>query len=412
MFGHRLLRLAATLAIAIPLLTGCQATQYMNRGDRALLEGRPHEALASYQRAAMYDAKLRADPEYRAKLTEATWQAAFADGQAQSAVQNWEQAIASFEVAVENNPGFQPAIAGLAKAKVGGAQLRYDRAITNADEGDLKSAEANLNQALAWNPSHASARAALDSIARRDLPTASEQRYAGALKHVEAKHWDTVASETSAIISLDQNHLPARALLHRAKGQLAESRQIHEQASTQFGNMRYDDAIELAKRSLSVWSTNADATYVLNRAQAKRHESEKHYVRAQMLADQGDFDGALTAMGDCLDVYPYHPAGATFMKQTRLDAAATYNAEGKKQLAAGNLNEAEQAFRRVLRYVPNDADAKDGLVEVIYAFGQGAEKQGLHGNALLFYMDAVSQRPKSQKYADAERREGGVRHQR
>lgn len=385
-------------------LAGCHAMQSMNEGDRAMLAGRPQEALLSYQRAALYDSRLHADPDYRIKVREATWQAAFADGQSQTLARNWEQAIAAYEIALANNPGFLPAADGLARAKVGGAQIRYDQSIADADRGDLRSAEANLNQALRWDPGHAGAKAAMDSIARRDVPSASEQRYAGALRSVEAKQWDVVATETAAIIAMDRNHLPARALLHRSRGELAASRKVHEQASAQFSNQRFDDAAALAKQSLDIWSTNPDATDLLKRAQAKRDESEQHFTKAKALSERGEFDAALKAMSDCLEVYPYHSSGATYMRQIRLDAAATYNAEGRRLIAADKLDDAADAFRLALRYVSDDAAAKDGLIEVTYAYGQGAEKLGLAGNALLFYMDAVAKRPRTQKYVEAEKR--------
>lgn len=382
-------------------LTGCEAAQYVSRGDDALKQGRPQTALVNYKAAARSDPNLQRDPVFRAKLIEATWRTSLEDAESAARQGGWEVAIRHYEESLRHNPNNPPAVDGLAKAKVEGAREWHVRAVAAADKGDLAKAKTDLDLARTWDPGNKDVNAALASLQRGGGPV--EPRYSATLRLMEEKRHDQAAGELAAIIAADANHLPARAALFRANGQLAESRRHHEQASRLLEQKRLDDALAAAGKALDLWPGNADAADLMARAKAQRDQAEALLAQSKQLAAQNDFAGATAAVGQCLAVYPFHAEAIKWSSQIKQAAADTYTAAGQQKLQANDLEGAASAFRAALGYVASHRPASDGLVQVAFAQGQGAEKENLWGNALLWYMDAASQRPDG-IYKEAERR--------
>ena len=384
------LLIAAALLCAATL--GCESAQHVSRGDAAMSANQPHAALASYRRAVQVDSKLYSDPVFAAKLREANWRSAFLDAEASMAAGNWAQAVGQYQATLEHNPAHPTAAQGLARAKNEGAEQGYRNALAAADRNDLKTSREELRQVLTWNPDHAAGRAAFDSLDRRGN-AASEQRYAAALMRVEQRDWQTAANDFTTLINIDANHLPARAELAKAKAAMAESRVAHEQASRLLSEKRLDDAIAAGKRALDIWPTNGQAIDLLQRAQASRNRAEELFTQSKQLVSQGNYDGGIAAISQCLDLYPGHGAATQFSGQIRQTAADAHVAEARKKLNEGQIEVAASHFRTALMYVPDHRPAKDGLVDVAYSHGLGAEKEGLWGNALLWYMEATAQKP-------------------
>ncbi len=395
--------LVPLIALAVGL-AGCDSMQYVQRGDQAMIAGNAGAALRNYQQAAASDSNLRNDAVFRAKLHEASWRAAFEDGEAASRQSNWPQAIRSYEEVLRLEPGYTMAAEGLSQAKKQGAQQLYEHALQVADAGNLNQAGNDLSQAVAWDASHSPARTALDSLQRRGN-AASEQAYDAAVRLMDQKDWTQADRELSAIIAGDPNHLPSRASLRKARDQTAQSRKTYESASRLYSEKRLDDAIAAAKQALAVWSTNAEAADILAKAQADRQRSEQLFEQAKGFAGQQNWDAAIAAADQSLQVYPFHPSAPRVLADARQSAAAALVAEGQRHLKAGEPEKAAGSFRSALAYVPGDPVAKDGLIDVAYEHGRGAEKDGLWGSALLWYLDAVSQRSSSQfKQAEARAR--------
>lgn len=389
------------LALAT-LLAGCEAAQHVSRGDQAMNANQPHEALASYRRAAQSDSNLYSDPVFAAKLREASWRSAFLDAEASTAAGLWEQAIRHYEATLSHNPAHPTAAQGLARAKSEGSEQRYRSALAAADRNDLKTAREELRLALTWNPDHANARAAFDSLDRRGN-AASEQRYAAALTRMEQRDWQRAADELTTLINIDANHLPSRAELAKANSAMADSRKAHEQASRLLGEKKLDDAIAAGKRALDIWPMSIEAMDLMQRAQAARGRAEELFTQAKQLVSQGNYDGGIAAISQCLEQYPDHAAARQFSGQIRQTAADAHVAEARKKLDAGQIEAAAGHFRTALTFVPDHRPAKDGLVDVAYSHGMGAEKEGLWGNALLWYIEATSQKPTG-VYKQAEER--------
>ncbi len=387
------------------VLLGCDATQHIQRGDAALRAGQPREALASYQRAMQSDPKLRGDPTFAANLREASWRTAFQDAEASAAAGTLDRAIGQYEETLRHNPRHPDAAAGLARAQSEAARQRFERAIQSADRGDLKAAGDDLRQALLWDAGHANARAALDSLDRRGN-AASEQRFAAALQRVEQRDWQRAADEFTSIINIDTTHLPSRAELAKANAAMAESRKAQELASRLLAEKKLDDAVAAGRRAVDIWPTSGEASDTLGRAQAARDRAEQLLAQARRLAGEGDYEGASAAALQSLEVYPGHAGARKFSGEIRQTAADAFVSQARRQLAAGEVEAAASSFRSALSYMPEHRAAKDGLVEVAYAHGQGAEKEGLWGNALLWYMDAAGQRPTGE-YKQAESRARG-----
>ncbi len=379
------------LAIVSSLL-GCEATQHVQRGDAALGADRPREALASYQRAAQSDGRLRTDPQFAAKLREASWRTAILDADGAAANGNWEAAIRAYEQALLHNPAHPTAKQSLAQAKVNGARGRYERALNHADNNDLRAAREDLRQALTWDRNHAAALAAFDSLDRKGNPD-SERKYSATLTLVQQRDWQRADDELTAIINIDANHLPSRAKRSEATTMMAQSRQAHELAGKLLAEKKLDDAIAAAKRSLDIWPTNGEAIALMQRSQAARNHAEALFIRAKEQVAQGHYDQGIATITKALEAYPDHAAARRFSGEIRQTAADAHVAEARRKLAAGEIEAAADHFRAALRFVPNHRPAGDGLVDVAYAHGQGAEKEGLWGNALLWYMEATDRKP-------------------
>jgi len=378
--------------ITFAFLIGCGATQHIQRGDAALNADRPREALANYQRATQVDGRLRSDPQFAAKLREASWRTAILDADAAAANGNWEAAIHAYEQTVFHNSSHPAAAQGLANAKQQGAQGRYERSLIYADKNDLRSAREDLRQALTWDPNHANARAAFDSLDRKGN-AASEQRFAAALTRIEQRDWQRASDELSTNINIDANHLPSRAEIAKAQQMMAQSRQAHEQGSRLLTEKKLDDAIATARRALDIWPTSSEAMDLMQRSQGERDRAESLYLSAKDQVAQGNYEQGIATIAQALDVYPDHAAARKFSGEIRQTAADAHFAQARQKLAAGEIETAANHFRKALAYVPGHRAAQDGLVDVSYAHGLGAEKEGLWGNALLWYMEAAAQKP-------------------
>ena len=397
---HR--RLPVMLALLLAALAGCESAQYVQRGDQAMIAGNAGAALRNYQRAAATDANLRNDAVFRAKLHEASWRAAFEDGEAATRTGNWPDAIRSYEEVLRLEPGDKLATEGLANARRQGAQQLYEHALQLADAGNLNQARSELQQAVAWDAGNVPARTAFDSLDRRGNP-GSEQAYDAALRHMDQKDLAQAERELGAIIAGDANHLPSRAALRQCRDQTAQSRKTFESASRLYSEKKLDDAITAARHALSVWATNTEAADILAKAQADRQRSEALFEQARGFADQRNWDAAIAAADQSLQVYPFHPSARRVMEDARQSAAAALVAQGQQHLKDGEPEKAAASFRAALGYSPNDRVAKDGLIDVAYEHGRGAEKDGLWGSALLWYLDAATQRPSAQ-FKQAEER--------
>ncbi len=392
--------LSSFLVVFALILAGCEATQYVNRGDSDLAAGRPTQALANYKRALQKDPKLREQPDFQAKLLEANWQSSFAEAQSFEAQLGWEQAIAKYEETLRYKPGHPPAIQGIARAKVRGSDSRYESALDDANNGQLDKAAGNLRKALALNPNNASALGALASI-EGGAPPASAQAFVSAQTLSTNRQWQQAASAYNTIIRNDRNHLPSRAARYEANQKLSQSKNLASTAAKQFDGKRLDQAITSATQSLDIWPNNRPAQRTFERAKAQRDEAEALFTQAKQQLGNQQWDAAIASVGQTRQVYPYHPGINGFEQKVRQEAVDTYVREGNRLLAAGELEAASHTFRAAFKYDRNSDAAKRGLAEVAFAHGQGAENDGLPGNAMLWYLDANRQRPKDQKYQQA-----------
>jgi tetratricopeptide (TPR) repeat protein len=184
---------------------------------------------------------------------------------------------------------------------------------------------------------------------------------------------------------------PAERILEAARRATVDGRFLLVQG-------RLDEAIEKLKVALSLWPGYGDAKELLGQAQAKRDEAQRYYDAAAALAKQGKFDEAVQQANAALGVYRMYKQARDLIQDINRRAEQTLLASGLALTAAGNLAEADAAFRRALDYAPESPASRDGLARVASLRSDAAAGRNQWGAALLWADEAADFAPKKQEY--------------
>ncbi|HUU58903.1 MAG TPA: hypothetical protein VMZ50_05120 [Phycisphaerae bacterium] len=378
------------LVMMLALLGGCVG-KIIKKGDAALAADRPATALQHYREALRKKPDLVEDETFVGKLKQAEVLAAYQEGVALAERREWEPAIRKFEESLTLDPAFEQARRALSDAKRAGSKDYHARALRSADEGRLNDAVTQLQRAIELDPANLDAKEALESVSQKKTirRTEAQELYSQSLKRQEEKRWSKASDSLAAAIAANPNHLPARAALHQCKAKLARAGELYAAGTRLLGEKQLDKAIASLTGALEVWPFHDGARPRLAEAEALRTRAEELLAEAKTLAAQRRWDETVEAAERSLAIFPFHGETVALARQAKREAADAHCDAGDKLLAAGKLGAAEGEFSTAFRYVPDMNRAKDGLAEVCAVRGRGAADDGLWGAALLWHMKAA-----------------------
>ena len=384
----------AVLAVVVGMLLGC-GPRLVREGDEAMLAKRPAEAAAKYDAALGRYPRLARDPEFMAKLRRARALAHYEAGQTLAQQGDWDDAVARFTASLAADPALPEAQQALPWAKKEGAKAHHKRAIDLADKGDLNAAIAELRRAQQLDPDNLDVKDALDSLndkKAKNLSRASTTYHQG-LAHAGAKAWGQAAEALNAAIAANPNHILARVARARAHERIAAAAKLLDEGRRTLEAKHLDRAIAAAKGALDIWPNYKEAKDLLTAATARRKRFDTLFAQAAADAQAKRWDDAATAAKEALDLFPFQTDARQLYNRARGAAADQHAAAGSQLLAQGKLEDAEAAFLRALRHVPDHRGARNGLAQADLRRGAEAERAGLWGSALLWYADAAEHLP-------------------
>ncbi len=387
--------LAAATLLACPV--GC-AARHIARGDAAMLDNRPAEALQHYRNALRRDEDLAGDAEFQARMRAAKCRAAYAEGQRLAAQGRWEQAIAEYQESLSIDPTFARAASALAVVRQAASKAQYGEAIRWADQGDLTRAGEHLTKALEHWPDNADAAEALASLSgtysRED--GGATTLLAQARELMEQRTWPRAADLLAQAKAANKNLLPARAGLHECKQQMDRAATLLNQGRRLLAQRKLDDAIGSFESALAIWPGLQAARADLSRAEALRQQAEQLHALATAHAARGEWDQTVAATEQALAVYPSHAEALALRLRARREAAEAHCRAGNEYLANDNFAAAEREFRAAAVSYPGWQPARTGLGRVNTIRGDQAASQGLPGSAMLWYLAAREHQPTAQ----------------
>jgi tetratricopeptide (TPR) repeat protein len=168
---------------------------------------------------------------------------------------------------------------------------------------------------------------------------------------------------------------------------------------------RLDEAMVALRLALDIAPAHREAGNLLAQTILRCGRADQLFNHAQDLAREEKFDDAIEAVEAALTAYPRHAGARLLDADLRRSAAASCVEAAQAAGARGERAEAERQFRQALRYDPNQPGARDGLARADFFRGQGEERRGLLGSALVWYVGAAerSANPEHARAADAVR---------
>jgi tetratricopeptide (TPR) repeat protein len=398
----RLLLRSLLMAGLLVGLLGCAGQGYIRSADESARAGRYKDAVAIYKQALMIEPSLERDSDFMAKYDQARVNVLLVDARSAYVAGKFDDAVKLLRDAVDLDPHHMAAIKFLVKARIHAINDLHQRALQNADEGKLASAIGLAKRILRYDSLHQSAKAMLDSVdpkRAKDDPTKADQAYAQSKLLIGQKSWFKAVDGFTSVLKLDTNHLPARVATHLAIEELKRSAAHLKQGQKLIKTGQLNEAIDQLQLSLKVWPANQEAIEWLVDARVEHDKAKGLFEQSVAASKARQWDKAIAAVNQCIDLYPFYPNSGSFLKQIKLDAAADHVVAGRQNLNAGQLDEAKARFQRAFKYTMQYAPAIDGMAQIAVARAKKAHAAGQLGLALLWYRQArdLAPEPKYQQ---------------
>ena len=191
----------------------------------------------------------------------------------------------------------------------------------------------------------------------------------------------------------------------RATDATAQAERAYADGSRLVQEGRLDEAMAALRLALDIAPSHREAGNLLAQTIVRSGRADQLFNRAQDLGREGKLDDAIEAAENALTAHPRHFGARSLDASLRRSAAASCVEAGLAAGARGDAPETERQFRQALAYDPNQPEARDGLARADFVRGQGEERRGLLGSALLWYVGAAekSLNPEYARAADAVR---------
>jgi tetratricopeptide (TPR) repeat protein len=388
---------------AVLTLGGCAVERDLRHADRAAAAGQSKLAALHYRRALDARPRLASDHIFTTKLQRSSSRAMCDEADAFVARRAWELAVDKYMQAIAADPNFDRAARGLAEANRGLSLRLHERAMHQADRGQMGRAIELLRRAVKVDPQHDAARQALDTaVTERELRRIKARAlFDNANVLAAARRWRAAAIAFGEVLAVDASHIAARAALHEAGAELFESESGCRRGGELLKAKSLDKAIATLEQAVATWPFNQPAEALLTKARAQRAEVEQLLTDAEALRAAGTWDQALSTAARARALFPNFAPARTLIATIKEQASGDWVDRGQAFLADGQLAEAAAAaFSTARRYVWSNLAAAQGLAQVSATRGQAHADAGRWGHALLHYMDAAGHLPGQQHYQD------------
>ena len=379
---------AAFCIVLAVLLAGCAAAGHIKQGDASIKENRPAQAVRHYELALNEEPKLSDNGKFTAKLTRARAMVLLEEGQKLIDKGDFDQAVERFNQSVEIDPDFPQALQALRQASQQAADSHYRQALRYADAGDLPASTSELKLAQQYYPHNADVRTALDSLPpERISPVQSTYQQARAMQN--EKRWLKAADLFATAINNHPNDILCRVELYRSEQTLKHAIDLRSEGLRLAQEKRLDNAISTFAQAAEVWPFIDGVQAPLAEARAQRNQAQQYHTEAATFLSQSEWLKAIAQARAALDIFPFHGDAIAVLEKANHEMARIHTAAGQAFLTEQNPVRAEAAFLQALTFVPDAADAHQGLARIYYDRGLAAQENQLWGNALLWFADAV-----------------------
>ncbi len=381
-------RTALACIIITTFLAGCATSRLIKKGDVSMAADRPAPAVEHYEQALGKKPKLQNNKEFMAKLSRARCHAAFQEGQTAAAKEDWDDAVRRFSHSLEIDPKYTKARQALQHARQQASIVHHEKALSYADEGNLRLSTSELKRALELDSNNVDARAASGSLPPdRISPTQSTYEQAQAMQ--KEKRWLKASELLRSALNQHPNDILCRVELHRTEQTLQHARELRTEGIRLAKDKQLDDAVKTLVQAKEVWPFIDRVQGPLAEAKSLREQSEKYCIEAGDFLDKSAWLKAIGKSKAALDIFPFHQDAMAVLEKAKHEVAQMQCRAGYSFLAKGQPEEAEAAFIEAIKYVPDMGKAKEGIAQIDFARASDAQKRGLWGSALLWYINAL-----------------------
>lgn len=374
------------VGLAAVVLCGCAAQKYRNQADDFYERGNMEQAARLYRQALREKNSYRRNDDFMARYNHASSRDAYRQAKLLEGGDLFEKAVARYAEALKFDRQYTEARQALEQANRLAARKRYEQALGAADLGDLKQAEDHLRIALRYDPHHAAAQAALNHLGAASVRAPTDPLYHQALSDNRERRWARAKRKLEELLAANPNHLSARVVRHEADQQIAASNTTTGRAEQQLQAKRLQQAVGTLEAALAVWPYNTRALGLLNDTKSLLTSVEKLYEAAKQLLADEKWESATLAAEKGLEVYPYHEGLQQVRREVGEKAARQYNRRGDAALQNRQYEQAAGAYHAALRYQPSNSHAKKGLANIYLQLADTAEQAGQPGAALVYHL--------------------------
>ncbi len=400
--GHTSRFLAAGLAAM--LLVGCTAQNHRQQGDESYDRGNMEQAARFYREALKEKDSYGRNEKFMARYDHANSRDAFTQGKRREGGGMYEQAVEQYRKALQFDPQYGEARQALELAMQRAAEKRHEQALKAADLGDLKQAADHLRIALKYDPDHTAALAAQNHLRAASLQGPTDALYQQAAADKQARRWGGAKQKLDQLIAADPNHLSARAARYEAQQQIDSSSRTTGQAEKQLMDRRLVPATQTLQKALDIWPNNTRAQGLLSDTQSLLAGVEELHAAAKKLLAEKQWEPAALAAEKGLEIYPYHEGLKSIQRDIGNRASQEYNRRGDAHLQQNQYEQAAGAYHAALRYQSTNAHARKGLSSIYLRRAGEMDQANRPGAALICRMLAADQGGKRRADADRHRK--------
>lgn len=359
-----------------------EAQQAYDKGDYTL-------AVKLYEQAIEAQPLLRDDAAVVDALQRAEARVYYATGSTLHAEGEYAAAADQFMDAIAKDSEYKLAYAALADAQRAGIRKHLLAAITSADLADLLAAKQSLEKTLVMGgKGNEQVMTALKSIVAPDEVFDQETRDAltEAQRLANDRQWKLAEDQLRSVVEKAPLMLPARAELTRVQRAKKMSTDLTDEGAVLITQKRLTPALEKLASATTVWPYNKRAAELLENIETKVKRANALAVESEKLAEDGQWNDALSKADEALDIDPSHPDARTRRSIARRGLVKQQMAEAGEAIDERQYAEARGLIEQAQALYPNNRWSRKQLGRYQYQLGNDAVAGDQPGHAMLRFV--------------------------
>jgi len=374
----------------VVLLGGCVTGRYLKDGEEARVNRQPVEARRHFEMALSRKPKLSQDLVFMEKLRVVRRDACMAEGNLKLSREQWKSAILHFEQALKYEPEYRQAVNAIATTRQSGRQQLYNAALNDADENDLENARMKLTRALFLLPNDSLCNQARHSLDKPLEGLSAEQVviYEAGVAAEGTKSWHSSYNDYSRTVGHSPWHLPARAGKKRSREEIEKADRIAGQAQKAFLEKNIPGSRQLLLALKEVYPQHQRYREILTQVKKVEKEVNELLSRAAKQYEDGQYEQAIEACEEALQIYPGHIRAGNHRDKTEKKLVSVWLDKGTQALAGNQYRAAAASYDRVFKYRFGHHDAKKGLAGISKKVALEYDREGKQSISLLWALHA------------------------